>query len=87
MLPIERLPGFNAHGRHSGEYLFSKDKDGLGELRLPTKDVDESLVLDKTWGRRDGKVLRDVAIQGTFAVSSIRGEGRRDGRAEGGEEM
>ncbi|KAL7415150.1 hypothetical protein BDY24DRAFT_383883 [Mrakia frigida] len=67
MLPIERLPGFNAHGRHSGEYLFSKDKDGLGELRLPTKDVDESLVLDKTWGRRDGKVLRDVAIQGTFA--------------------
>lgn len=69
ILPIEHLPGFNAHGRHSGDYLFSKDKDGLGELRAG-QEADESLVLDRSWGRRDGKVLRDVAIQGTFSVSS-----------------
>ena len=30
--------------------------------------------LDSTWGRRDGKVLRDAIIQGNFEVSWKRGE-------------
>jgi len=105
-LPIERLRGFNAHGKHTGEYIFSPDQDGLGEMRAKPKskprakgkagaDDDEfwkvetseeglELLLgggrvaglDSSWGRRDGKVLRDTIIQGNFEVSSRSNEGR-----------
>lgn len=33
ILPIERLPSFNAHGVHPGSYAFSLHEDGLGEQR------------------------------------------------------
>ncbi|KAL7414568.1 hypothetical protein BDY24DRAFT_440530 [Mrakia frigida] len=96
ILPIERLRGFNAHGKHTGEYIFSPEQDGLGELRAKPKsrskqttedDGDEfwkvetseegEVVLggglkeglDTTWGRRDGKVLRDAIIQGNFETA------------------
>lgn len=67
ILPIERYSGFTAHGTHTGQYIFSKDGDGLGELRTDVSEVAGG-VLEKTWGRRDGKLLRDVCIQGNFEV-------------------
>lgn len=40
----------------------------------------EGGVLDTTWGRRDGKMLRDVCIQGNFEVSEAFFEGEVRGR-------
>lgn len=37
ILPIEHLPSFNSHGRHTGRYIFSNEEDGLGEF--PAKHV------------------------------------------------
>lgn len=75
ILPIERLPSFNAHGRHPGSYVHSdREKgDGLGEKRaMETPSSDWTGPVDTHWGRRDGKVLRDAVIQGGFD------RGRRD---------
>ncbi|KAL7409843.1 hypothetical protein BDY24DRAFT_418552 [Mrakia frigida] len=68
ILPIERFSGFTAHGKHTGQYIFSPGGDGFGELRTDVSEV-EGGVLDRTWGRRDGKMLRDVCIQGNFEAA------------------
>jgi hypothetical protein len=63
ILPIERLPSFNAHGRHPGHFISTGAQDGMGEwLAMDTDEKVEGKVV--TWGRRDGKVLRDALIQG-----------------------
>jgi hypothetical protein len=60
ILPIERLPSFNAHGVHPGYYVPDPANDGMGESRYLEGIKGEVW----TWGRRDGAILRDVMIQG-----------------------
>lgn len=110
ILPIENLASFNAHGVHTGEYVFDETGDGMGERRakagpkkgevvataaaevvigdrgaekkeefwgVAEEGSEESGTEDgvervRDWGRRDGRVLRDVVIQGNFEVCPMR---------------
>lgn len=65
ILPLENLPSFNAYGPHPGHYIIT-DGDGTGETDSTNSSATEEPI--EIWGRRDGKVLRDVVIQGNFQV-------------------
>jgi hypothetical protein len=70
ILPIEHLPSFNAHGRHPGIFI-NNAQDGMGEgLASDYEGTSNDTVL--TWGRRDGRILRDAIIQGGVGLGLSR---------------